>query len=183
MRPLFAIRHRIPSSRVTLLALTIASGGGCHHSARDARAPVPADTLGHGYTTSTREHQSGAVQSLGPAELAQLRVKRVEELLIGRIAGVQVLSTPNGGFMIRVRGITTINGYAEPLYIIDGMPVTVVPGEGLNWLDPAEILRIDVLKDPAETSMYGVRGANGVIVIRTKGGSGPIPAVRSPRPR
>jgi TonB-dependent SusC/RagA subfamily outer membrane receptor len=47
--------------------------------------------------------------------------------------------------------------------------VTLLPGEGLNWLDPADILRIDVLKDPTETSIYGVRGANGVIVIRTKG--------------
>jgi TonB-dependent SusC/RagA subfamily outer membrane receptor len=170
MRPLFAIRHRIRWSRVSLLALTMAAGGGCHHSARDVATPVPVDTLGHGYTTSARNHRSGAVQSLGPAELARLRVRRVEELLIGRVAGVQVLSTPNGGFMIRVRGVTTINGYAEPLYIIDGMPVTVVPGQGLNWLNPAEIFQIEVLKDPAETSMYGARGANGVIVIRTKRG-------------
>ena len=102
----------------------------------------------------------------GPAEIARLRVRRVEELLAGRVPGVSVLSTPNGGFTVRVRG-----GHAEPLYIIDGMPVTLLPGEGLNWLDPAEILQIDVLKDPAETSIYGGRGANGVIVIRTKGGS------------
>jgi TonB-dependent starch-binding outer membrane protein SusC len=167
-----SIRHRIRWSSVMLLALTMASGGGCHHSARDAGAPLPVDTLGHGYTTSAREHRSGAVQSLGPAELAQLRVKRVEELLSGRVAGVRVLPTPNGGFTIRIRGVTTLNGNAEPLYVIDGMAVTIEPGEGLNWLDPAEILEIDVLKNPAETSMYGVRGANGVIVIRTKGRSG-----------
>ena len=109
------------------------------------------------------------MRSLGPEEIARLRVRRVEELLAGRVPGLRVLPTPDGGFMVRVRGITTL-GNAEPLYIIDGVPVTLLPGEGLSWLDPAEILYIDVLKDPAETSIYGVRGANGVIVIRTKGG-------------
>jgi TonB-dependent SusC/RagA subfamily outer membrane receptor len=146
----------------------MAASGACHHSARDAGAPLPVDTLDNGYTTSVRELPSGAGRSLGPAEIARLRVKRVEELLAGRVPGVRVLPTPNGGFTVRVRGATTLNGQSEPLYIIDGMPVTLLPGEGLNWLDPAEILQIDVLKDPAETSMYGVRGANGVIIIRTK---------------
>lgn len=111
----------------------------------------------------------GAVRSLGPAELSRRRVRRVEELLAGRVAGVRVLPTPNGGFTILIRGVTTVYGYSEPLYIVDGMAVTVQPGEGLNWLDPADILQIDVLKDPAETSMYGGRGANGVIIIRTRG--------------
>jgi TonB-dependent SusC/RagA subfamily outer membrane receptor len=93
----------------------------------------------------------------------------VEELLAGRVPGLRVLPTPDGGFAVRVRGITSLNGHAEPLYVIDGIPVTLLPGEGLSWLDPSEILQIDVLKDPTETSIYGVRGANGVIVIRTKG--------------
>jgi TonB-dependent SusC/RagA subfamily outer membrane receptor len=111
----------------------------------------------------------GAVRSLGPEEIARLRVRRVEELLAGRVPGLRVLPTPDGGFVVRIRGITTLHGNAGPLWVIDGMPVTLLPGEDLSWLDPAEILQIDVLKDPAETSMYGVRGANGVIVIRTKG--------------
>jgi TonB-dependent SusC/RagA subfamily outer membrane receptor len=171
MRPLSAITRRPRWCSAALLSLTMAVSGACHHSARDARAPLPVDTLDNGYTSSVREHPSGAVRSLGPAEIARLRVRRVEELL-GRVPGVRVLPTRNGGFTVRVRGVTTVNGHTEPLYIIDGMPITLLPGEGLNWLDPAEILQIDVLKDPAETSMYGVRGANGVIVIRTKGGSG-----------
>ena len=172
MRPVPAITRCARWSSAGLLVLTVATTGACHHSARDAGAPLPVDTLGHRSTTSAREDRGGAVQSLGPAELARLRAKRVEELLAGRVAGVRVLPTPNGGFTIRIRGVTTFHGNSEPLYIIDGMPVTLVPGEGLSWLDPAEIFQIDVLKDPAETSMYGVRGANGVIVIRTKRGSG-----------
>jgi TonB-dependent SusC/RagA subfamily outer membrane receptor len=171
MRPLSANTRRPRWCSAALLSLTIAASGACHHSARDAGAPLPVDTLGHGSTTSAREHRSGAVSSLGPAEIARLRVRRVEELLAGRVPGLSVLSTPNGGFTVRIRGVTAVNGIAEPLYIIDGMPITVLPGEGLNWLDPAEILQIDVLKDPADTSMYGARGGNGVIVIRTKGGS------------
>jgi TonB-dependent starch-binding outer membrane protein SusC len=169
MRSLSTITHRPRWCTVALLFLTMAASGACHHSARGSRTPLPDDTLDNGYTTSVEEHGSGTGRSLGPAEIARLRVKRVEELLAGRVPGLRVLPTPNGGFTIRVRGTTTVQGSAEPLYIIDGMPVTLLPGEGLNWLDPAEILRIEVLKDPAETSMYGVRGANGVIVIRTKG--------------
>jgi TonB-dependent SusC/RagA subfamily outer membrane receptor len=172
MRSLSTITHRPRWCSVALLSLTMAASGACHHSARGAGAPLPVDTLDNSYTTSVREHGSGAVWSLRPAELARLRVRRVEELLGGRVAGLSVLPTPNGGFTVRIRGVTTLYGNAEPLYIIDGMPITVLPGEGLYWLDPADILQIDVLKDPAETSIYGVRGANGVIVIRTKGGSG-----------
>ena len=169
MRTASAITRRRHWYGPALLSLTIAASGACHHSARDAGAPLPADTLDNGSTTSVREHPMGAVRSLGPEEIAQLRVRRVEELLAGRVAGLRVLPTADGGFTVRVRGITSLIGHAEPLYIVDGMPVTLLPGEGLAWLDPAEILQIDVLKDPADTSMYGVRGANGVIVIRTKG--------------
>lgn len=94
------------------------------------------------------------------------KVKRVEELLVGRFPGVHVFPTPNGGFSVRIRGAATV-GDREPLYVVDGMPVEVTPGRGLDWLDPADIARIDVLKNPAETSMYGGRGANGVILITT----------------
>ena len=171
MRPLSEFTRRPHWCSAAFLSLTMAASGACHHSARVAGAPLPVDTLDNGYTTSVREHPSGAVRSLGPEEIARLRVRRVEELLAGRVPGLRVLPTPDGGFMVRIRGITTLHGSAEPLYIIDGMPVTLLPGEELSWLDPAEILQIDVLKDPAETSMYGVRGANGVIIIRTKRGS------------
>ena len=169
MRSLSAITRRPRWCTVALLSLTMAASGACHHSARGSGAPLPDDTLDNGYAASVGEHGIGAVRSLGPEELARIRVRRVEELLAGRVPGLRVLPTPDGGFMVRIRGVTTLHGNAEPLYIIDGMPVTLLPGEGLSWLDPAEILYIDVLKDPAETSMYGVRGANGVIVIRTKG--------------
>jgi TonB-dependent SusC/RagA subfamily outer membrane receptor len=140
----------------------------CHHRT-PASAPRPAgDSVSVGYETRTQEQTGRAVQSITAVELANVRVKRVEEMLAGRVAGVRVLPTPNGGFAIRIRGVSTVVGNTGPLYIVDGLPVEVTPGEGLNWLDPADITRIDVLKDPAETTMYGVRGANGVILIKTK---------------
>ena len=171
MRPLSPITHRPRWCSVALLCLTVLASGACHRSARVAGAPLPVDTLDNRYISSVGEHGAGAVRSLGLEEIARLRVRRVEELLAGRVPGLRVLPTPDGGFMVRVRGITTLHGNAEPLYVIDGVPVTLLPGEGLSWLNPADLLQIDVLRDPAETSMYGVRGANGVIVIRTKRGS------------
>jgi TonB-dependent SusC/RagA subfamily outer membrane receptor len=79
-----------------------------------------------------------------------------------------VLPTPGGGFAVRVRGTAGLPGYREPLYVVDGQAVEVLPGRGIDWLDPADIARIEVLKDAAELTYYGGRGANGVVVITTK---------------
>ena len=90
----------------------------------------------------------------------------IEDLLQGRIAGVQVTRAP-GGIRIRIRGATSIHGSTEPLYVLDGVPIR--PGSGGTLpLNPNDIESIRVLKDPVDTTMYGSRGANGVIVIKTK---------------
>jgi len=101
-------------------------------------------------------------------DVRDARVTRAEELLEGRFAGVQLLRLPNGGISVRIRGQTSVNAGGEPLFVLDGMPVEAEPGGALKWLDPHDIARIEVLKDPAQTSFYGVRGANGVILITTK---------------
>lgn len=137
----------------------------CHQQSAPSGGLSSPEKVSVGYGEQSREQTGGAVQSVTADKLRNVRVKRVEELLAGRVAGVHVLTTPGGGFSIRIRGAAS---GAEPLYVVDGMPVDVTPGRGLDWLDPADIARIDVLKNPAETSMYGVRGANGVIVITTK---------------
>ncbi len=92
----------------------------------------------------------------------------IEELLMSRFPGVVVTRTPGGGIAVRIRGTTSIHGSNEPLYVIDGFPVQSGPGGGLTGINPYDIESIQVLKDPASTTMYGVRGANGVIVITTK---------------
>jgi TonB-dependent SusC/RagA subfamily outer membrane receptor len=91
----------------------------------------------------------------------------IEEILAGRIAGVEVRRTRDG-LAVRIRGETSLRGDSEPLYVIDGIPIQPGPGGALVGINPYDIESIKVLKDPADTAIYGVRGANGVIVITTK---------------
>lgn len=91
----------------------------------------------------------------------------IEKVLQGRVAGVTVSQTP-GGISVRIRGGTSIYGNNEPLYVLDGMPIQAGPGGTLTGINPYDIESIRVLKDPADTAMYGARGANGVIIIKMK---------------
>jgi TonB-dependent starch-binding outer membrane protein SusC len=160
-----AARSRVVT--ICVCGLALAPSSGCHQRSAVGARPSSPEKVNVAYGEQSREHTGGAVQSATAEELKNIRVKRVEELLAGRFPGVHVLPTRSGGFSVRVRGAAGL-GDREPLYVVDGMPVEVTPGRGLDWLDPADIARIDVLKNPAETSMYGGRGANGVIMITTK---------------
>ena len=93
----------------------------------------------------------------------------LEQLLAGRISGVTVTRGARGGISVRIRGPASFYLSSEPLYVVDGSQVEASPGGTLTWLNPQDIASIVVLKDAASTAIYGVRGANGVIVIRTKG--------------
>lgn len=95
----------------------------------------------------------------------------VEELVTNKFPGVWISRTADGGLAIRIRGATSMQGRNEPLYIIDGTPIQPGPHGGLTGISPGDIASIQVLKDAAATTMYGVRGANGVIIIKTKVGS------------
>ena len=155
-------------SDVLVCGLALALMVGCHPgSGSTARPPAP-DDVQIGYGEQSKEQLGGAVQSATDEELSDVKAVQVEQLLENRFPGVYVVRTPSGGFSVRIRGAGTVSGSAEPLYVVDGIPVEATPGRGLDWLNPADIERIDVLKNPAETSMYGLRGANGVVVITTK---------------
>ena len=91
----------------------------------------------------------------------------IEEILKGRVAGVTV-TQGEGGLVVRIRGVSSFYGNNDPLYVLDDVPITPGPGGALKGISPYDIESINVLKDPAETALYGVRGANGVILIRTK---------------
>ncbi|MFT2009607.1 TonB-dependent receptor [Pontibacter sp. 13R65] len=122
-----------------------------------------------GYQTVTRKELTSSVSSVGAKQLQDIPVSTAGDALAGRLAGVQVTSSegqPGAEISIRVRGGTSITGDNSPLYIVDGIQVE----NALNFLSPQEIQSIDVLKDAASTSIYGARGANGVVVITTKGG-------------
>ena len=92
----------------------------------------------------------------------------IEQILEAKVPGIQVARTTSGGIVIRIRGISSFYGNNNPLYVIDGTPIDAGPQGALNGVNPYDIESIRVLKDPADTGIYGVRGANGVIVITTK---------------
>jgi len=102
-------------------------------------------------------------------EQARKDAASLEQLLAGRIAGVLVKPAPSGGISVRMMGPTSFYGGQEPLFVIDGVPVQPGPNGTLSWLSPHDVQSIQALKDPAEIAIYGLRGANGVIVIKTKG--------------
>lgn len=101
-------------------------------------------------------------------EQARQPAVSVEELLEGRIAGVTVGRSIHGGISLLIRGPSSFLMTNEPLYVVDGVPVEPGP-TGTLWLNARDIASIEVLKDAPSTAIYGVRGANGVVVIKTKG--------------
>ncbi len=92
----------------------------------------------------------------------------IEQILQSKVAGIVVSRTDDGGIAIRIRGTSSFTGSNAPLYVIDGIPITPGPNGSLTGINPYDIASIKVLKDPADITMYGVRGANGVILIKTK---------------
>ena len=122
-----------------------------------------------GYGSRPERDITGSVSSLSEHELDDLRPLQLEELLRGRVAGLQFIRQPNGRTTVRIRGTNSISNDREPLLIVDGIPL---PSESfataLSGLLPQDILRVDVLKDVASTSIYGMRGSGGVIIITTR---------------
>ena len=94
-------------------------------------------------------------------------VTHVEELFVGRFPGVTVTRVP-GGIAVRIREGSTVMGSGEPLFVIDGQTIEAGPGGALLGINPADIQKIEVLKDIGSTAQYGVRGGNGVVLITTK---------------
>jgi TonB-dependent SusC/RagA subfamily outer membrane receptor len=160
-------------ARPGLVALALLAASGCAHSPAPVRAGPGADSVAADEPGASVPDLAGAGAS--PADSRTVDVEamhgaggavRMEDLLVGRLAGVQVLSVP-GGVVVRIRGASTLMGVQEPLYVVDGMPIEPGPG-GLLAISPGDIATIEVLKDAASTSYYGVRGANGVVIIRTR---------------
>jgi TonB-dependent SusC/RagA subfamily outer membrane receptor len=102
-------------------------------------------------------------------EPARQHAASLEQLLAGRISGVTVAAVPGGGISVRISGPHSFLSSNEPLYVVDGVAVQPGPNGALSWLSPHDVASIEVLKYDSDTAIYGVRGANGVIVIKTKG--------------
>ncbi|PKQ69449.1 hypothetical protein BZG01_00520 [Labilibaculum manganireducens] len=143
-----------------------------------------------GYGKMKKSDLTGAVSSVKTDELKGMTISNADQMLKGRLAGVQVTQNsgaPGGAASIRIRGASSINNSNEPLYVIDGIPFS---GEGseiggfawaggtggqtkvnpLSTISPSDIVSMDVLKDASATAIYGAAGANGVVIIQTRRG-------------
>ena len=152
-----------------------------------------------GYGTQKRKDVNGAISSVKSKDIENLKQVTVDQMLQGKVAGVSVTNnsgSPGSAASVRVRGTTSISGTNEPLYVIDGVPISgdatgkstsgqpLVGKDGfsssggsgnnavspLSMINPSDIESIDILKDASATAIYGSRGANGVIIITTKSG-------------
>jgi TonB-dependent SusC/RagA subfamily outer membrane receptor len=115
----------------------------------------------------TAASPSAAASTVTSSQLDQTG-ESIEQQIMKRSPGVWVGKTSDGSIAVRIRGGSSLMGNNEPLYILDGSPFTPGPNGALTGLNPQDIDTIRVLKDPADLTMYGARGANGVIVIKTK---------------
>jgi TonB-dependent SusC/RagA subfamily outer membrane receptor len=135
-------------------AVLIVGVGGCAH-------PKPAGGAAPTATASTELKSN--------AEMQQAPNVPIERYLASRSAGVDIGHAADGSLTVRIRGgSSSTYGNNAPLYIVDGVPFQPSSEGGLSGINPYDIASIKVLKDAADITMYGVRGANGVIVIKTK---------------
>jgi iron complex outermembrane receptor protein len=129
-----------------------------------------------GYGTQKKKDVTGSVKSLKSDEFNKGIINAPQQLLQGKVAGVNVTSVsgePGVGQGITVRGPGSVRSVSTPLFVIDGIPLdnsATGRGDPLNFLNPQDIESMDVLKDASATAIYGARGANGVIIITTKKG-------------
>lgn len=129
-----------------------------------------------GYGTVKREDATGAIQSVGTKDFNKGAINSPQELLAGKVAGVQITppAAPGDGAVIRIRGGSSLSASNDPLIVIDGVPIenSGVSGSrnALNVINPNDIETFTVLKDASATAIYGSRASNGVILITTKKG-------------
>lgn len=135
-----------------------------------------------GYGTQSKRRLTDNIAKVSGADISEIPTPGFQSLLSGKASGVQVMQT-NGkveaGISVRIRGVASIGAGADPLYVLDGIPLinrnesnNGAPQNPLLTLSPNEIESIDILKDASATAIYGSRGANGVVVITTKSGKG-----------
>jgi TonB-linked SusC/RagA family outer membrane protein len=117
-----------------------------------------------GYGSARKRDLTGSIVSLNADEIANRPTTNLISSVQGKVAGVQIVNTGRAGQdpEVRIRGTNSINGYS-PLYVVDGLF-----SDNINYLNPSDIESMEILKDPSSLAIFGVRGANGVIIVNTK---------------
>ncbi len=170
--------------------LTIPIGSSTTIDAKLAGGAILEEMVVVGYGSVRKSDATGAVNSVTEKDFNKGINTSVEQLMQGRVAGVNITQNsgqPGGGINVRIRGTSSVRNGNNPLFVVDGVPLAgdeVSPGTGtnniggaapknpLNFLNPNDIEKIDILKDASATAIYGARGANGVVLITTKKGKG-----------
>ena len=149
-----------------------------------------------GYGTARRKDLTGAVSTVQAKDFNKGTYTSADQLIQGKVAGVQMINNsgaPGGASTVKIRGSSSVSGSGQPLYVVDGVPLdgrSPRPGLGdvglggsnpgtnpLNFMNPADIASIDVLKDASSTAIYGSRAAYGVVLITTKRGQSGQPKI------
>ena len=136
-----------------------------------------------GYGSQKKKDLTGAIAIISSDQIKDLPVTSVDQKLVGQVAGVQISTTtgtPGGGTTIKIRGSGSIGAGDNPLFVVDGYPISNSSGNTynpLNVINPDDIESITILKDASSTAIYGSRGSNGVVVITTKKGKSGQPVV------
>ncbi|MET3878508.1 TonB-dependent receptor [Chitinophaga sp. OAE865] len=137
-----------------------------------------------GYGTQQKKDVTGSVGIVSMKNIKDMPIAGPDQALAGQIAGIQVSTSngiPGGGPQVQVRGIGAVGAGSQPLYVVDGYPLSTTSdqvSDPMNAINPQDIESMAVLKDASATAIYGSRGANGVVLITTKRGSSGIPTVQ-----
>lgn len=154
--------------RFVLMSLVAAVGVSCgtvHEAVSEDSSSYLDEQQNVGYGTVSARDNTMAVSTKKVNRQEVTVYNTIYDYLRGRVPGVEVGPSDGGGSAsVRIRGAVSINGSTEPLYIVDGAPV-----DDLSYLNPNDVYSVDVLKD-ASSAIYGVRGANGVIIVTTLSG-------------
>ena len=164
--------HRSAASicaAIVAVALT-GSLAGCAGGRSSGAKPAtsPSDSVEVGYGKQARRDVTGAISQVDGDVARQTSATSLVEMLQGRVPGLDVRRLPNGSISVRIRGVRSLRGNGEPLYVVDDIIRDAGPNGGFPDLQPADIKSIEVLKDAGSLAAYGSRGANGVILITTR---------------
>ena len=145
-----------------------------NRSVVDVKMGVDLKTLNEvivvGYGTQKKSQLTGAISSVSAKQIGELPITNAQQALQGRAAGVDVNqagSKPGATPQIRIRGRRSFSGSNDPLFVVDGIPLS----GGIEDINPNDIASMEILKDASSTAIYGSRGSNGVVIITTKRGT------------
>src|SRR5437764_331805 len=148
-----------PSSRTFAALLIVAVTAACARKAPQQTAPTPSAA------SSSKKPGNSVVDS---SAISNAVGQPIEKILADRVSGVRLGHSADGTLTVNIRGSTGWTTDGQPLYVIDGVAITPGAGGALTGINPLDIASIEVLKDAASMTMYGSRGANGVILIKMK---------------